>query len=44
MLTREAIDAIEAILRNGGIAEIKQERVGIVVVDVSRKVKYRPEK
>lgn len=29
---------------NGGIAEIKNEKAGIVVVDVSRKVKYRPDR
>ena len=44
MLNSEVIEVVEAILKNGGIAEIKEERAGIVVVDVSRKVKYRPEK
>lgn len=44
MLDEKVIEAVEAILKNGGIAEIKHEKAGIVVVDVSRKVKYRPDR
>lgn len=44
ILNGDVLNAIEAILRSGGIAEVKEEKAGIVVVDVSRKVKYRPEK
>ena len=44
MLDEKVIAAVEAILKNGGIAEIKNEKTGIVVVDVSRKVKYRPDR
>lgn len=44
MLDEKVIAAIEAILKNGGIAEVKNERAGTVVVDVSRKVKYRPDR
>lgn len=44
MLDEKVMAAIEAILKNGGIAEIKNEKDGIVVVEVSRKVKHRPDK
>lgn len=44
VLDEKVIAAVEAILKNGGIAEIKNEKAGIVVVDVSRKVKYRPDR
>lgn len=38
----EAIEAINAILSNGGIAEVKYESRGLVVVSVERKVKHPP--
>ena len=44
MLEEKVIAAVEAILKNGGIAEIKNEKAGIVVGEVSRKVKHRPDK
>ena len=43
-MEEKVIAAVEAILKNGGIAEIKNEKAGIVVVEVSRKVKHRPDK
>ena len=43
-MEEKVIAAVEAILKNGGIAEIKNEKAGIVVVEVSRKVKRRPDK
>lgn len=39
----EVIAAINAILSNGGIAEVKYEAKGLTVVAIERKLKY-PEK
>ena len=36
----EAIEAINAILSNGGIAEVKYEAKGLVVVAIERKLKF----
>jgi len=36
---KEAIEAINAILKNKGIAEVKMERGGIAVVEITRKLK-----
>ena len=40
LLEKEVIETIEKIILNHGIAEIKLESKGVVVVEVSRKVKY----
>lgn len=40
-LDKGAQDCINTILRNRGIAEVKAERGNVVVVDISRKVKYK---
>lgn len=40
LLDSGAISAIEAILKNKGIAEVKYERGYLYVVEISRKVKY----
>lgn len=36
---KEAVEAINAILKNKGIAEIKVEHGGIAVVEITRKLK-----
>lgn len=40
-LGRKSTEAINAILKNHGIAEVKIERDAVVVVDISRKVKCK---
>lgn len=40
LFEQEVIKTIERIVLNHGIAEVKMEKKGIVVVDVSRKIKY----
>lgn len=42
-LGRKSTEAINAILKNHGIAEVKIERNRVVVVEISRKVKYKDE-
>lgn len=41
MIDEKIVAVIEAIINNGGIAEIKVEGDQIVVVEIGRKVKYR---
>lgn len=41
MIDEKVVAVIEAIINNGGIAEIKVEGDQIVVVEIGRKVKYR---
>lgn len=41
MIDEKIVSVIEAILNNGGIAEVKVEGDQIVVVEINRKVKYR---
>ena len=40
LLEKEVIETIEKIILNHGIAEVKLESKGVVVVEVGRKVKY----
>ena len=40
-LSKEAIEAIEYIIRRGDIAEVKEEPKGDTVVRISRKVMHR---
>lgn len=40
-LGRKSTEAINAILKNHGIAEVKIEKDAVVVVDISRKVKCK---
>lgn len=41
MIDEKIVFVIEAILNNGGIAEVKVEGDQIVVVEINRKVKFR---
>ena len=41
MIDEKAVAVIDAILANGGIAEVKVEGDQIVVVEINRKVKFR---
>lgn len=41
MIDEKIVCVIEAILNNGGIAEVKVEGDQIVVVEINRKVKFR---
>lgn len=41
MLKSEAIEAIEAIVQNRGIAEVKEEHGQVVIVEISRKIKHK---
>lgn len=41
MIDEKVVAVIEAIINNGGIAEVKVEGDQIVVVEIGRKVKYR---
>lgn len=38
----EVIEAINAILSSGGIAEVKCESKGLVVISIERKLKHPP--
>ena len=38
---RDAIEAINAIINNKGVAEIKEEKNGLTVVEINRKVKLQ---
>ncbi len=40
----EVIEMINAILRDGDIAEVKRERSGIAVVRIKRKLEYPPKR
>ena len=40
-MNEKVVAVIEAILQNGGIAEVKIEGDHIVVVEIGRKVKFR---
>lgn len=39
---KEVLDTINAILRDGDIAEVKRERIGIAVVRIKRKLEHPP--
>lgn len=41
---KDVIAMINAILRDGDIAEVKRERTGIAVVRIKRKLEYPPKK
>lgn len=41
MINEKVVAVIDAILTNGGIAEVKVEGDQIVVVEIGRKVKFR---
>ena len=38
----DVIEAINAILSSGGIAEVKNESKGLVVISIERKLKHPP--
>ncbi len=39
---KDVLDTINAILRDGDIAEIKRERSGLAVVRIKRKLEFPP--
>lgn len=41
---RDVLIAINAIINDGDIAEVKKERVGIAVVRIKRKLEHPPKK
>ena len=41
---KEVLEAINAILADGDIAEVKKERIGIAVVRIKRKLEHPPKK
>lgn len=41
---RDVLIAINAIINDGDIAEVKKERIGIAVVRIKRKLEHPPKK
>lgn len=42
-MEKEVIAAIEAILNRGNDAEVRRKGDGIIVLEVEKKIKYRPQ-